>query len=107
MTAARSRLVLVAVLTVYDAATTALLLSTVRGAYEANPIVAATIGTAGLAGGLAARVAVGVGVAVGLYGVRNHPHNRWGSRPLVGAAAALTAVAVWNTALIVSTGAPA
>lgn len=96
----RYRLALVVVLTGYDAALTAYVLAAYPTAFEANPIMAAAMGTLGVGTALAVRTVVGIAAAVALYAAAGSPRNRWGAAPLLAVAVVLTAVALWNTSVL-------
>ena len=97
---ARYRLVLVVVLTGYDAALTAYVLAAYPTAFEANPIMAAAMATVGVGAALLARTVVGIVAAVALYAAARSPRNRWGATPLLAVAVVLTGVALWNTSVL-------
>ena len=87
-------------LTLFDAAATMLAVG-VLGGVELNPLLLPVIDRLGLGWTMALRTAVGVTAAGLLTLYAPHPDNRWGSRPLLCAAAVLGLLACWHVAQLI------
>ena len=69
--------------------------------YEANPLMAALMASTGFVVTIALRVALGAGLVAWLDWAGSRTDNRWGRWPLAAVVAVLSAVAVWNTGVLV------
>ena len=87
-------------LTLFDAAATMLAVG-VLGGVELNPLLLPVIDRLGLSWTMALRTVVGLAGAGLLALFATHPRNRWGSRPLLCAAAVLGLLACWHVTQLI------